>query len=259
MEAWFWLVGGTMRAAARVRPRPGRSDGRAGHAAPRWTTPRVPAVTPPAEARSASARHPGSPALPRRHAPARRHARRCWRRRCGGSARRHRRRQGLRRQRMQLIAGQGQARRGAEQVVPAIASTGVERGRVLVLLLLEGRLPVRRRQVQPFAGHDSAVIECVAVLGAQRQQQRLALEAGQVEGRHPTHGCQGVLEASLDHRAQAIAAPHGRGAREAADAEAHRMHGSTAEQFEDRHAGVLERQAALDLGPMLACHRQRVG
>jgi hypothetical protein len=113
-------------------------------------------------------------------------------------------------------------------------------------VLLEGIGPVLWRHVDPVARDDAAVAHRVLVGMPQRDEPRLAVVRRRREGGRPAHGLLRLADGDGQVRAEDVELGARRHAREAADADAHRVDRPSAEQRHDPVAELLDAQAALD-------------
>ena len=176
-------------------PRRARSDGRAGRAAPRSPRPRR--RDPVSRARRRSRRPivvddverlggrvdqlhgPGDDA-PERVAP--------------DLVREPGRGQRLGRARMEPVAGEGDPRGRSEEVDLAGMGPRLERVRPADLVLLERVLPVGRGEVEAVGRDDPALVHRVVGRMAERDEPRLALECGRLEGLDDRDGLEGDVQ-----------------------------------------------------------------
>ena len=149
------------------------------------------------------------------------------------------------------------ARERPAQVGAALAQPRVQRGRVLDVQLLEVLLVLARRDVEAAGRDEAAALERIAVRRRERDVLVLGLEVGHLEAARQAHRLErelaGALEL-LDERAQ-LARP--RRAVEAADADVDRMDLAAADDADQRVAGLLDLQAALDDPAVVARHLDR--
>ncbi len=123
--------------------------------------------------------------------------------------------------------------------------------------LLEMRVVLVRRDVQPLVRHHVTGVERILARRPQRHELVVALAIGEIEARHPAHRRQRDITRTLQRLDQRAQFPSRRRAIEAANAHIHRMDRAAAEQFQDLVADLLQLQALAHDIAMVLRHLDR--
>ena len=123
--------------------------------------------------------------------------------------------------------------------------------------LLEMRVVLVRRDVQPLVRHHMPGIERILARRAQRHELVVALAIGKIEAGHPAHRRQRDVARALQRLDQRAQLASRRRAIEAADPHVHRMDRATAEQLQDFVADLLQLQTLAHDVAMVLRHLDR--
>ncbi len=158
-------------------------------------------------------------------------------------------------ERMELLAGQHDACRGAEKVdTLPVDGPGVERVRALHLELLEGIPPRGGRQVHAVRADDAPVVERVLAGMPQADQAWLACERRHREARDELDRLLGEREGLLEGRAVLHELADARDVAPAAHPDADRVDRPAPEDLDEVVAGLLHLEGLLHERPVIGRH-----